>query len=212
MAQSQRNGGFWPRMIISLAVIVWVAVLIGNCIGHTILEKHIGNDASSVEVNLPAAERRPWVNKATSMQEEIDQQLGQAASGHAVETVVASPVVSQSGPTGNESSTDTKAQSTSGAVAVAPTPVSGSGEPVPTPALHVGSYVLQFGMFKAPEHAQAVVDRLREKSFTAKSEELASDEGTVYVVRGGEYADIEVAKAKAEELKSSGFDVYVKNN
>lgn len=71
------------------------------------------------------------------------------------------------------------------------------------------SFRLQFGAFTDRENAQRKVDELEKLDQKAEVEEISSDEGKVYRVRGGSFGKAAEAQASADVLREKGIQVFV---
>lgn len=100
MAKTEQSDGFWPRMIITMVVVTWAAILFGSWIGHKIVDKQRQGDTASQELNIPDPKPRPWRTADPRLQKELeDQRQGLDKSGKTPSrTVTASPVAAQASP------------------------------------------------------------------------------------------------------------------
>lgn len=126
MAKKEQGDGFWPRMIITMVVVIWAAILGGSWIGHKIVEKQRSGATASQELNIPSPRPKPWRTADPSLQQEIEEQRqGLSRPGQAPgRTVTASPVVAPASPRAKAAPV---ASSPSPAASTAATP-----EPKPT--------------------------------------------------------------------------------
>jgi len=100
MAKKEQGDGFWPRMIITMVVVVWAAILGGSWLGHRIVEKQRSGEESSQALNLPTPRPRPWRTADPALQKEVDEQrAGVTRTGQSpTRTVTASPVAASPSP------------------------------------------------------------------------------------------------------------------
>lgn len=235
MAKKQQSEGFWPRMVITLVVVVWIAVLGGNWLGRVIVEKEgSGESSSQTQMNMPVQKAKPWVNSGAELQKEVDQRSSQgsgSADADADNPVVVAPVAPTAPDAPATASTPEAAATKEAAIKQPqsdelteadrqrelemlddsdplPTPAAGNN-PLPTPALQDKALVLQFGAFKDKNHASGIVSRLAAQGFAAEITPVKTESGNVYRVNSKPLSDVETARAKVEELKSLGFDVFL---
>lgn len=242
MAKTEQGDGFWPRMIITMVVVTWAAILFGSWIGHKIVDKQRKGDTASQELNIPDPKPRPWRTADPKLQQELeDQRKGLDKGGRTpAKTVTASPVAAEPSPKADESpkapvSPEAEASPAAESSPVAqaepkpaaepptptpaktsappPSPAASSEAPAPTPeAGSAAGYQLQFGSFSKEEYAKELAEKLAAEGQDARIEAIETENGTFYRVRGGDYSDETAARSQADRLRGAGIDVYVVNH
>lgn len=240
MAKKEQNDGFWPRFVITLVVVVWVALVGGNWLGHFVISKVEDNpsQAAADELNIPSPRPKPWRTADPALQREIDEQrqgLSGEGSKKPAQVVTASPVPQKED---GEEKPKEQAMATPAPkpekkpAAEKPAPPAEEAPPAPAatpetaespaaneppeptpaggPAAASSDYQLQFGSFSSEENARELARKLEAEGQTASVEAVQTDSGTVYRVSGGSYADESSAKAQADRLRGAGIDVYVR--
>lgn len=235
MAKKEQGDGFWPRIIITMVVVVWAAILGGSWLGHRIVEKQRGGEDTSQALNIPTPRPRPWKTADPALQKEVDEQrAGGAADRSPTPTITASPVTasptaspapaasprpeasseppSDSSPTPEDSPPvprPTESPEPTPVVAT-PSPASVPDEPVPTPAVAASdSYQLQFGSFSNEANARERAEQLVAQGQEVHIDEIQTEQGVFYRVRGGVFNAEAEARNQAEHLRGLGVEVYV---
>ncbi len=235
MAKKEQGDGFWPRMIITMVVVVWAAILGGSWLGHRIVEKQRSGEEPSQALNIPTPRPRPWKTADPALQKEVDEQRAGATSQKSpTPTITASPLTSspavspspepspspeaspQSRPDPSPSREEPKSAPRptetpeATPVSASPEPASTPEDPVPTPAVaSSGSYQLQFGAFSNEANARERAAQLAAQGQEVHIDEIHGEQGTFYRVRGGNFGAEGEAREQAERLRSLGVEVHV---
>jgi len=235
MAKKEQGDGFWPRMIITMVVVIWAAILGGSWLGHRIVEKQRSGEDTSQALNIPTPRPRPWKTADPALQKEVEElRAGGSADRSPTPTITASPVTAsptaspdpassprpevspefqpESSPAPRDSTpTPRPTESPEPTpVSATPSPTSAPEEPVPTPAVAAsGSYQLQFGSFSNEANAQERADQLASQGQEVHIDEIRTEQGVFYRVRGGVFDAEAEARNQAEHLRGLGVEVYV---
>jgi cell division septation protein DedD len=234
MARKEQGDGFWPRIIITMVVVIWAAILGGSWLGHRIVEKQRSGEDTSQALNIPTPRPRPWKTADPAIQKEVDEQrAGGALERSPIPTITASPVKAsptaaavpalspspEASPEPSFDSSPTPEASTPSPrpterpqptpVAAPPSP-SVPEEPVPTPAVAASdSYQLQFGSFSNEANARERAEQLLAQGQEVHIDEIQTEQGVFYRVRGGVFNAEAEARNQAEHLRALGVEVYV---
>jgi cell division protein FtsN len=220
MAKHERTkDGMYSKLIISAIVVIWVALVGGNWLGHYVVEKGmLGTSGQQEYRSSVQAKPKPWITVDPSQQQELERLQGTtearpvptstprpAASANPEEVpeepaITASPVLTPE---------DTPAPAVTPVMSTA-TPT--SADPVPTPALSEGNFHLQFGSFTSRENAQSMVDSLAAVGQAAEVEEIQASTGkTIFRVRGGVYSE-EQARQQRDKLREQNIQAFIVNS
>ena len=188
MAQGAQRTGWWSRGAVTLLVVVWLAVAIGNWLAHhEKVQEKLGQgerEGTTQEVSIPEATPRPWRADISELQAQIDAENTGSLQGESDQEVlvVATPVP-----------------------AVAPAAVDSAATE------STGSWGLVFASYRHDDQALAMMTRLSMKGISSHIEQVPDSEGnTVCRVQGDQVFDSE---EEAQEAKQSmvklGFDATV---
>lgn len=234
MAKREKREGFWPRFLITLVVVIWVALVGGNWLGHVLVKRFFQDPtaATTETLNFPSARPKPWRTADPSMQREVDEQRGGGPGPSVSPTpgqgespgVRPGPEATPLGGPAPASAEVSEVPEEEVAEVDAPEPeataepLQGSSapepagqEPPPTPALEEGEVSLQFGSFSSQENAQALVEKLARKGQLAEVEAVYTEGGRlVYRVQGGGFQDEASARAQAERLRDDEIEPFIR--
>lgn len=220
MAKQERTkDGMYSKLIISAIVVIWVALVGGNWLGHYVVEKGLLGTSGQQEYRSSVqAKPKPWITVDPTQQQELERLQG--GSGEArpplstpAPQTSASPEATPQEPPITASPVAVPEETPAPAVTpLLSTPAPTQGDPVPTPALSEGTFHLQFGSFTSQENAQAMVDSLAAVGQQAEVEEIQASTGkSIYRVRGGVYTE-EQAREQRDKLREQNIQAFIVNS
>ena len=224
--------GFYSKIFVSTIVVIWVALVGGNWLGHYAVEKGLLNkdkdkdkQKSAEYRSMPNQKPKPWVTVDPKQVEAVEQLTGRKndvpANSPSPEATTTPREIVTSTPIPQETSKPVATSPTPKAspkeVVASPTPIamnsptpSPNEPPQPTPAVGDQKYQLQFGSFSSRENAQRMADELTRVNQPATVEEIEAGQGKVYRVRGGVYSE-EEARLQRDKLREQNIDAYIVN-
>lgn len=223
--------GFFSKVLVATIVVIWVALVGGNWVGHLAISSGVLGKSEDVKFKVNEPRPKPWVTVDSRIQRELERSTGITPKAEETPATPAeTPDVSLTSrplePTGEPTpleppAADTPTPVEEAAPAATPkapeppvaTPVEESAPtpPAATPALTgSGEFQLQFGSFGSQENARRLADELKSKGQEARVEEIQTANGPVFRVRGGTYSE-NAAHEQMEKLKSQNVDAYIVN-
>ncbi|MGM9997992.1 MAG: SPOR domain-containing protein [Candidatus Bruticola sp.] len=228
---TQGNDGFWPRMLFTSFILIWMSVAVGAMLGNTAVEKYLADDTVSAESSMPTKNQRVWIDKAEDKQAEIDRSNNKNSELSQEEdaALVAAPIeekaqneVKQFSVTPSETPSVTAGGSNSvdsnSGPSESETPSENSlassseGREKAASAESSGNIdgrVLFFGTFMQKETVDTLGAKLEQVGVPYLVQEIAVESGTAYKITSTPYASVEEANAELEALKNSGIQAYV---
>lgn len=174
----------YARYTIALVMVVWVSLAGGSWLGRALIAKEVfGEKADQVEFrSMPEARARPWVKVDPELEKELEA-LRAAAGPSLVESLTSSekPIKTPN---------------------VTATPAVGE-------AAVEGGFMLQFGAFTEKANAERLVSQLESQGQAANIEEVNSNTGVLYRVKGPVFESAEEAEKVARGLRTQSFQVFV---
>lgn len=226
--------GFFSKVLVATIVVIWVALVGGNWIGHLAIQSGVLGKTEDVKFKVNEPRPKPWVTVDPRIQRELERNTGitpsAAVSSPTPATPAETPQVSLTSrplePTGEptpldppvvETPTPQEVHTPAPPVPPVRTPDAPAATPVDeqaptaTPAAPgSGEFQLQFGSFGSMDNARRLADELKSKGQEARVEEIQTATGPVFRVRGGTYSE-NAAHEQMEKLKSQNVDAYIVN-
>lgn len=222
--------GFFSKVLVATIVVIWVALVGGNWVGHLAIQSGVLGKTEDVKFKVNEPRPKPWVTVDSRIQRELERSTGMTPKAEDTPATPAeTPDVSLTSrplePTGEPTpleapaaETPTPAGEETTPAATPPkapeppvaTPVE-ENAPAATPALTGnGEFQLQFGSFGSQENARRLADELKSKGQDVRVEEIPTASGPVFRVRGGTFSE-SAAHEQMEKLKSQNVDAYIVN-
>jgi len=222
--------GFFSKVLVATIVVIWVALVGGNWVGHLAIQSGVLGKTEDVKFKVNEPRPKPWVTVDSRIQRELERSTGitpkaEETPATPAETpdvsLTSRPVEPTGEPTPLEEPT-VAAETPTPQDIVTPAPPPKAPEPpaatpldekapAATPALTGnGDFQLQFGSFGSQENARRLADELKSKGQEARVEEIQTASGPVFRVRGGSYSE-SAAHEQMEKLKSQNVDAYIVN-
>ena len=224
--------GFFSKVLVATIVVIWVALVGGNWIGHLAIQSGVLGKTEDVKFKVNEPRPKPWVTVDARIQKELERSTGMTPKADVTPaTPTEAPSVSLTStplePTGEPTplaettpaTPELRTPQAPPATPAAPEPPAATPldeqtptAPEATPALTTGSgeFQLQFGSFGSQENAQRLADELKRKGQQARVEEIRTANGPVFRVRGGTYSE-SAAHEQMEKLKGQNVDAYIVN-
>lgn len=229
------NGGdssdhFWSRILIVAVVVVWLALVGGNWIGHYMIKAGIFSKRSSAQGGefrmMPPSKPKPWQQpvkvitptappvKEFETPETVDETKAPEVKPSETPADVTPPKPSPTPEEKRETPEPKPSPSPSPRPKPSPPPrpsPTPRPSPSPTPAREEsdsGSYTLQCGSFDQDKNALELVGKLKDKGYSATIAKV----GNNYKVYVGNYNDRKKAQDAQAKLKTDGFDTFAVSN
>ncbi|MGM9992479.1 MAG: SPOR domain-containing protein [Candidatus Bruticola sp.] len=228
---TQKNDGFWPRMLLTSFILIWMSVAVGAMLGNTAIEKYLADDTVSAESAMPVKNERFWIDKAKDKQAEIDKSNNKVSDLNQEEeaTVIAAPIEEKTSSEGERFSV-TPSEVPSVTVGSSGSSNSNEGElsennpssdnssssssdnetlgNSSSPSSTEGR-VLIFGTFMQKETVDTLGAKLEQAGVPYLVQEIAVEAGTAYKVTSTPYASAEEANSELKALERAGIQAYV---
>ncbi len=174
---------FFSKVLIGGILIIWVAIVGGGWLGRFIVkQEYLGKQDETVEFREMPS---PRPRPWVSVDPELKRELEELRAEH---------------------------ERKEGSLISKPLPEITSTPAVKPPSKSSGSFRLQFGAFSDRQNAEDRVSELTDKGESVELEEVDTDEGRVFRVRGNAFERASEAQAAAESLKEKGIQVFVVND
>ncbi len=224
--------GFFSKVLVATIVVIWVALVGGNWVGHLAIQSGVLGKSEDVKFKVNEPRPKPWVTVDSRIQRELERSTGMtpkvedtpaATPSEAPDVSLTSTPLEPTGeptpleepPASADTPTPQEVVATPAATPKPPEPPAATpleeNAPSATPALPGnGEFQLQFGSFGSQENARKLADELKSKGQDARVEEIQTSNGPVFRVRGGTFSE-SAAQEQMQKLKSQNVDAYIVN-